>query len=225
MESVVHLPRPQYEEQLSRLHETILEMGDLVDTAITLAVSALETRDVALCERVITGDARLNELQRDVRERSFRLILNQEPRDRDLREIMGMQHMAAELERIGDHGVSIAKIARTICDLPERSRPLDLGTMTGYCRDQLRGVLAAVVSRDVERARAVARADDRVDRVYHRLFDELVHGLKEAENSGEALRDTNLVFIAHHLERIGDRVTNIAEDLVFEETGRIEELG
>ena len=84
-------------------------------------------------------------------------------------------------------------------------------------------ILAAVVARDVARARLVAARDDRVDRVYHRLFDELVQLMSEDGQS--AYRATNLVFVAHHLERIADRVTNIAEDLVYLETGVIEELG
>ena len=88
---------------------------------------------------------------------------------------------------------------------------------------QVRGILAAMVSRDVLQARRIAAGDDRVDRIYHRLFDDLIQMM--TEDNTTVFRATNLVFIAHHLERIADRVTNIAEDLVFLDSGAIEELG
>jgi phosphate transport system protein len=125
------------------------------------------------------------------------MILTQAPVARDLREIMGLLHMSAELERMGDHCVSIAKIARSLADFPQLSTHIDLPKMAQFCREQVRDILAGVVARDTGRARLVAARDDRIDRV----------------------------FVAHHLERIADRVTNIAEDLVYLETGVIEELG
>jgi phosphate transport system protein len=141
----------------------------------------------------------------------------------DLREIMSLLHMSSELERMGDHCVSIAKIARSLADLPELKPTVDLPKMAQYCGEQVRDILGAVVARDVARAREIAARDDRVDRVYHRLFDDLVQLM--TDDSDNVFRATNLVFIAHHLERIADRVTNIAEDLVFLELGMIEELG
>ncbi|MGI0129604.1 MAG: phosphate signaling complex protein PhoU, partial [Thermoplasmata archaeon] len=160
---------------------------------------------------------------RQVREQSFTIILTQTPVARDLREIMGLLHMSSELERMGDHCVSIAKIARSLADLPELETHVDLPKMAQFCREQVRDILSAVVARDVARARLVAARDDRIDRVYRRLFDELVELMNEDGRS--ASRATHLVFVAHHLERVADRVTNVAEDLVYLETGVIEELG
>ncbi|TMC50562.1 MAG: phosphate signaling complex protein PhoU [Chloroflexi bacterium] len=223
MDPLPHPHRAVLDAELRRVREVILTMGDHVDQAITLAISGLVNRDVALCSQVIADDARLNDLQREARELSFTVILTQSPVARDLREIMGFMHMAAELERMGDHCVSIAKIARNLADLPEMRAHVDLPRMAEYCADQVRDMLSALVARDPERARAVADRDDRVDRIYHRLFDDLVQLM--IDNSDCVYRATNLIFIAHHLERIGDRVTNLAEDLLFLETGRIEELG
>jgi phosphate transport system protein len=183
----------------------------------------LVERDVDICNAVIAEDSRVNELQREVRELSFNIILTQAPVAGDLREIMSMLHMSAELERMGDHSVSIAKIARTLSDLPELKPYVDLPKMAQFCSEQVRDILGAVVARDTDRAREVALRDDRVDRIYHRLFDDLVQVM--IDNSDNVFRATNLIFIAHHLERIADRVTNIAEDLVFLDTGVIEELG
>jgi len=220
------LPHPQrahFDEELQRIRSVVTEMGELVDTAISGAMVGLIERDVDASSVVIAEDARINELQREVREQSFTVILTQAPVARDLREIMGMLHMSSELERMGDHCVSIAKIARSLADFPELPTHVDLPKMASFCREQVRDILSAVVARDVSRARLVAARDDRIDRVYHRLFDELVQLM--AEDGRSAFRATNLVFVAHHLERIADRVTNIAEDLVYLETGVIEELG
>jgi phosphate transport system protein len=220
---IPHPQRPVFDEELRGVRAAVTQMGELVDRAISRAATGLEERDVETCTAVIAEDARINELQRDVRERSFTIILTQAPVARDLREIMGLLHMSSELERMGDHCVSIAKIARQLADFPELPTHVDLPKMAQFCREQVRDILSAVVARDVARARLVAARDDRIDRVYHRLFDELVQVMSEDGRS--AYRATHLVFVAHHLERIADRVTNIAEDLVYLESGLVEELG
>jgi phosphate transport system protein len=222
-EIISHPQRPVFDEELRGVRAAVTRMGELVDRAISLAAAGLAERDVDACTVVIAEDARINELQRQVRELTYTVLLTQQPVARDLREIMGLLHMSAELERMGDHCVSIAKIARSLADFPELSTHVDLPKMAQFCREQVRDILSAVVARDADRARLVAARDDRIDRVYHRLFDELVQVM--AEDSQNAYRATHLVFVAHHLERIADRVTNIAEDLVYLETGTIEELG
>lgn len=222
-EIIPHPRRGLLEQELARVRADIIQMGELVDGAISRAITGLLERDVDNCTIVIAEDARVNERQREVRELCFTIILTQAPVARDLREIMGLLHMSAELERIGDHCVSIAKIGRWLVDLPELRTYVDLPKMAHFCCEQIRDILAAVVARDVDRARLVAARDDRIDRIYHRLFEELVDLM--AEDTESAYQATHLVFVAHHLERIADRVTNIAEDLVFLKTGVIEELG
>jgi phosphate transport system protein len=222
-EPLHHPHRPLLQEEMAGIREQVLELGHRVDAAIAKAVQGLVERDVDLCARVIAEDHHLNDLQRDIRELCFTAILTQAPVARDLREIMGFQHMASELERMGDHCVSIAKIARTLADLPAVKPYVDLPAMGQLCAEQVRSMLSALVARDVDAARLVAAKDDRIDRVYHRVFDDLVQSM--VENSGNVYAATNLIFIAHHLERIADRVTNLAEDLVFLETGATEELG
>jgi phosphate transport system protein len=208
---------------MERIREQVLELGRRVDEAIARAIKGLVDRDVEVCARVIAEDHHVNELNREIRELCFTAILTQAPVARDLREIMGFQHMASELERMGDHCVSIAKIARLLADQPEVEPYVDMPAMGRLCAEQLRDILAALVARDVDAARLVAAKDDRIDRIYHRVFDDLVHCM--VESSDNVYSATNLMFVAHHLERIADRVTNLAEDLVFLETGGIEELG
>jgi len=124
---------------------------------------------------------------------------------------------------MGDHCVSIAKIGRQLADLPEIKPNVDLPSIAQLTQEQLRQMLSALVARDVDAARIVAAKDDRIDRMYHRVFDDLVQCM--VEDGSNVYAATNLIMVAHHLERIADRVTNLAEDLVFLETGSIEELG
>ena len=222
-EPLLHPHRALLDDELTRLRDIVTDMGEFVDKAITNAMLALTDRELSLGARVIAEDSVLNERQRELRELAFTVILTQTPVARDLREIIGLLYMSSEFERMGDHCVSIAKIARNLADLPELKGYADLPKMATFCSDQVRGIVAAVVSRDVMLARHIAASDDRVDRVYHRLFDDLIQQM--TEDPATVYRGTNLVFIAHHLERIADRVTNIAEDLVFLEVGSVEELG
>lgn len=218
-----HTHRPELQHELDRLRHGTVRLGEYVDRAIEKSIWGLTERNVDLCTAVIEEDAEVNDLERQLRELCFQTILTQAPVASDLREIMGLLHMSSELERMADHCVSIAKIARTLADLPPLEPAVDIPKMAQHCGEQVRDILAAVIARDVERARLVAARDDRVDRIYHRLFDELVQSM--VDHGDHVLRATNLVFIAHHLERIADRVTNIAEDLIFTETGVIEDLG
>jgi phosphate transport system protein len=222
-EPLLHPSQLSLSDELTHLRRIVADMGELVDAAITQATSGLAERDVSLCARVIADDALVNDRQRELRELSFSLIVRQSPEARELREIIGLLNMSSELERMGDHCVSIAKLARNLADLPALETYVDVPKMAAYCSDQVRGILAAMVSRDVIQARRIAAGDDRVDRIYHRLFDDLIQMM--TEDNTTVFRATNLVFIAHHLERIADRVTNIAEDLVFLDSGAIEELG
>jgi len=222
-EPLHHPHRPLLQEEMERIRALVLELGHRVDEAIAKALRGLVERDVDVCAQVIAGDHHLNVLQQEIRELCFTAILTQAPVARDLREIMGFQHMASELERMGDHCVSIAKIARALADLPEIKPYVDLPSMAQLCGEQVRSMLGALVARDVDAARVVAAKDDRIDRIYHRLFDDLVQCM--VDKSDNVYAATNLIFIAHHLERIADRVTNLAEDLVFLETGATEELG
>jgi phosphate transport system protein len=223
-EPLHHPHRPLLHEEMERLREQVLDLGHRVDEAIGRATHGLVDRDVEMCARVIAEDHHINELQREIRELCFTAVLTQAPVARDLREILGFQHMAAELERMGDHCVSIAKIGRSLADLPEIKPPsVDLPAIAQLTSEQLRGMLSALVARDTDAARIVAAKDDRIDRMYHRVFDDLVQCM--VEDGSNVYAATNLIMVAHHLERIADRVTNLAEDLVFLETGSIEELG
>src|SRR5207237_1532050 len=223
MDAIPQPARPVLEEDLERIRSVTLAMGDLVDQAIHRATDALVRRDVAIANEVIRGDVAVNALQADARQLCFTAIITQAPVARDLREIMGFQHMAGELERMGDHCVNIARVARDLADLPPLGDYVDIPKLSQQVAVQVRDILSALVAHDVDRARATAARDDLVNRLYHRLVDELI--LLMSENPENVYRGTNLIAVCQNFERIGDRVTNLAEDLVFLEAGDIEELG
>jgi phosphate transport system protein len=220
---VPHSMRSVLDRELADARELSLRMGEFVEDAIAASVAALVEGDAARCAAVVAGDPELNVLQLQMRELAVTTIITQAPVDGDLRRMLAYLHMSAELERMGDHCVSIAKIGRELCEHRPAGRLDDLTRMAELCGIQLNEMLAAVVEGDVEGARVVASHDDRVDRIYRRLFDEEVRATAAGEETPYCA--TRLTLVAHHLERIADRVTNMGEDLVYLQTGLVEELG
>jgi phosphate transport system protein len=223
MEPLAHPHRPSLETEQRQVRELVLEMGEMVDVAIAQATRALVDRDIETASRVIAGDSAVNARQAEVHEHCLSVILTQAPVARDLREILGFLHMSDELERMGDHCVNVARIARNLADLPPLSAPVDLAVLSRTCAEQVRDMLNALVARDIDRAREIAARDDRVDRMYHRIVDDILQLM--VADSRDIYAGTQMILVAMNLERIADRVTNLAEDLVFLETGNVEELG
>jgi phosphate transport system protein len=214
---------PLVVENLARIRATTLAMGDKVDEAIQRATDGLLHRDIATSNEVIRGDAEVNALQAETRQLCFTTILGQAPPARELRELLGFQHMAAELERMADHCVNIARVARDLADLPPLEDYVDIPKLSSLVAKQVRDILTALVSHDIDEARAVAARDDLINRLYHRLVDELIQIM--SDDPARVYQGTKLITACQNYERIADRVTNLAEDLVFLEAGDIEDLG
>lgn len=215
--------RTHFDQELTELKSGVLRMGSMVEQAISDSMRALVERDDALAEAVIARDMDLNELHRQLRESAFMIMATQQPVARDLRLIFSFQHMVLELERMGDHAVSIARGAIRLNSVPQLKPYIDLPQMAALTETQVHEILGVVIEADQDRARIIAKRDDEVDEIYHRLWRELVGYMVRDSNNVE--RAAVLLFIAKDLERIADRVTNIAEDVVFLHTGRIVELG
>jgi phosphate transport system protein len=211
-----------FDADLQRIRNVVLNMGDAVDRAMTRATRGLVDRDVELCTDVMRDDSRINALLVEVRELTF-AALAQASEPPQLREALGLLHMASELERMGDHCSSIARSGRELADMAPLSSTLELPQLSEACEAQVRDILGALMARDVDRARTIAARDDRVNRIHHRIVDDLIQLM--TEDGDAAYRGTQLIKVAQNFERIGDRVTNLAEDLIFLESGRIEELG
>jgi phosphate transport system protein len=220
------MPRLTFEKELASLRESLVRMGTLVESQIEAALDALRRRDGGAAEKVRTQDQYLNELLKQIREQVFMVISTQQPVARDLRHLMGIQYIATELERMGDYAVRIARMTGTLVGLPDRPLRAEFGIMGELAIGQVHDILEALIEENELHAREVAGRDNEIDRLYHRVFEELVAEIGSGKtDSDDALRSVTLLLVAHNLERIADRVTNVAEDIVFLETGQVVELG
>jgi phosphate transport system protein len=217
-----HPSRAGLDAEMREVKDGILRMGSLVEEQIRATMDALIAHDGDAATRVIISDGRINEMQRDVSGMITRAIATQSPVARDLRFLLSLDHVGYELERMGDHAASVAKQVRKLAPEPPLKRYVDLPAMGELAATLVGGILRALVGIDVEAARAVAARDDEIDVLYHRTFDEVVALMRADPDNVE--RGTRILFAAHYLERIGDRVTNIAEDVVFLASGEIEDL-
>ncbi len=219
------MAREEFEQELEALRESLVRLATQVESQIDESLTALRKRDREGADGVRRNDRNLNELFRQIREQCFIVIATQQPVARDLRTLMGVLYIAAELERMGDYAVRIARMTGTLAGLPNMPLRPEFGIMGELAVQQVRDILDALIAQDETRAREVAAKDDEIDRLYHRVFDDLIEEMGNGTDSDGALRAVTLMLVAHNLERIGDRVTNVAEDIVFLETGQVVELG
>ena len=217
-----HSARRGFEEALETVKDDVLRLGGLVEDALERAGRALVERDVDLADRVRWDDSTTNELQRSINLEITGLIVTQAPVARDARELLALYHAAAELERMGDYAVSIAKLAQQLAAEPEVPMLRQLPEMERLCREQLHDAMRALVDVSEEDARAVCARDDELDHLYASVYEDSMALM--AVSPDRVKQATHMLFAAHHLERLGDRVTNIGEDVVYLATGNIEDL-
>jgi phosphate transport system protein len=216
------MPRDNFHQELREIEEAVITMATLVESAIARSMQALTQRDAVLAEGVVASDGEVNELQRTIRSRCINVIALQAPVARDLRELITVQLVINELERMGDHAVGISKQALRIRDYEISPVAYELSELAKLVRQQVRACIQAFVDVNVQQAREICMKDDEIDEQYRTIFDEVL-GLMTRDASMAPLA-TSLLFIAHDLERIGDRVTNICEDVIYMVSGQIEEL-
>ncbi len=214
--------RDTLDREEREIKDNVLRLGSMVADQIQRAVEALERHDADLAMEVITGDGRLNEAQRLISALVARTIATQQPVARDLRFLLALDHVAYDLERMGDHASSVAKQARKLAPVGTIEATGKLAEMGRLTSSLTREVLRALVDQDEQLARSVAAQDDQVDDLYHGVFADMLELMRaDPDNVDSGAR---VLFAAHYLERIGDRVTNVAEDVVFLATGETEDL-
>ena len=216
------VPRASLDREDRVIKETLLRMASLIEERIRLTVEALETHDAALALTVIEGDVEINAMQAEALDHIITTIATQAPVARDLRFLLTLDHIAYELERIGDSIANVAKRVRDVAPYPSLAEYVGIPEMGRLAALILADIGRALVDSDVSVARAVASQDDAIDAYYHRATDDLIR-LSQADPANVE-RAARLLIAAHYLERIGDRVTNIAEDVVFLATGEHEDL-
>lgn len=214
--------RITYENQLQELSDLVVTMASMVDKAIARSMEALRVQDVALAKEVRKGDKAINQLQRQGENMAITLIATQGPMARDLRMIASTMTILSNLERMGDYAAGIAKIVIETAN-EELLKPLvDLPRMSQLAREMLDESITAYIEQDAEHARLVAIRDDGVDDLYEQIFRELLTYMME--DARVITRATHLLWAAHNIERIADRVTNICERVVYTVSGEFEEL-
>jgi phosphate transport system protein len=214
--------RPTLDREEGEIKDNVLRMGSLVEDQILAAIDALVSHDAEKALAVIVADGRINEAQRHVTTLIAKTIATQQPVARDLRFLLSLDHVAYELERIGDHASSVAKQARRLAPEPPLEHFVHLPSMGRLGAQLVHGILRALVDIDEGVARQVAAGDDEIDNLYHRTFEEVLDLMRADPANVE--RGARILLAAHYLERIGDRVTNIAEDVVYLASGEVEDL-
>ncbi len=216
------VPRPTLDQQLQSLQDDLMRMGSRLDSAIERALQALVNRDVNLARQLVAEDEQINALRYQIEEGCFTTLATQQPTARDLRAVMAAFSIAADLERMADHAAGIATITIRLGAEPLLKPLIDIPRMAEACREMLRQALEAYVARDIAKARAVAKMDDVIDDLYQQVFRELLTFMLEDPHT--LSRALPLLFVAHNLERIGDRAVNVAERTVFIASGELKEF-
>lgn len=208
--------RSRLDDALERLNHEMIEMGALCEEAISLAAEALTGGDAALAAKVAPRDREIDQKERDIENLCLKLILQQQPVARDLRQISAALKMITDMERIGDQAEDIAEI---VTFLPRGSHEecAQLGGMAAAARRMVTDSVDAYVRRDPDLARQVIRGDDVVDEAFLRVKERLIAMIAADPGEGEYALD--LLMIAKYLERIADHATNLAEWVIYAVTG------
>lgn len=214
--------RDTFEKLVNDLKTDLLKLGVVTARTIVDGVDALRTRDAVLAHSLIDRDDEINRMRYDIEERSYELIATQQPLASDLREILSILLIAIELERIADHSKNLGEIVIHMGNEPLLKPLIDIPRMAETCESMLSQALDAFSRNDPVLGRAVCARDDEIDNLYKQVFRELMTYVME--DSRTVNRAMNLLFAAHNLERIGDRITNIGERVIYAATGKLEEL-
>lgn len=216
------MTRAAFHKSLKDLENEVIMMAEMVSKALNSALEALKERDIAASRKVVKGDAQINRMRFDIENKCMLLLATQQPMAVDLRVLASIINIITDLERIGDHAEGIAKISVSIGKKPLVKPLIDMPRMTEQADSMLKRCMTAFVERDAKAAKAICDEDDVVDEYYDHIYNELVLMMI---SDPKIIKDaTYLIWAAHNIERIADRVTNIAERVVYMVTGKMEEM-
>ncbi|MBQ1393068.1 MAG: phosphate signaling complex protein PhoU [Lachnospiraceae bacterium] len=214
--------RNRFDRQLQELNNEMIEMGAMIESAIEKAVSALVNQDVEKAKEAVKGDDIINHQEKNIENLCLKLLLQQQPVARDLRQISAALKMITDMERIGDHAADISEITILLAGQPYLKKLEHIQEMAKETMQMIVNAVDAFVEKDKEKAIAVMKRDDVVDDLFDKVKKELIRLIHENPDNGEQAAD--LLMIAKYFERIGDHATNISEWVVFSITGIHKEL-
>ena len=215
--------RSQFEEDLTKLHDKFEKMGQDVNIAISKSVMAFIDHDKSLAKEVIAEDDKINAKEQDLEKKSFEMIALQQPVTLDLRKIVTIMKASSDLERMGDHAVSIAK---STIRVKGNKRVLEIeneiSEMATHVMAMVSEVLVAYINTDSQKAIEIAISDKVTNEYFKSIYRHSIRAMQE--NPETVIVGADYLQVAGYLERIGDYVTNICEWIVYLTTGKIEEL-
>ena len=215
--------RAGLDQGLEQLRRDLRRLASMVDVAIEQSVASLARLDRVGADRVIVGDKSINDLRYAIEDAAVHIIAMQQPIAGDLRFVIAVLMVTSELERMGDYCVGIAKITKLHGDRALLKPLIDIPRMAEAVRGMLRGSVDALITKNAFLAEAIAAQDDEIDRLYDQIYRELLTYMLNDPTTID--RATWLLWAAHNLERMGDRVQNICERTVYEATGVLKEFG
>jgi len=222
LQNEVPMIRKTFENELQQVKDDVLVLGSMVEQAILDSVEALKKRDLQAAEKILEADRQINKKRFEIENQLMILIATQQPMAHDLRLLASTMEIISELERMGDYAKGIANINIRMGNEALLKPLIDVPRMAQKGTDMLHRALTAYVNEDVEAAKAIPIEDDEVDALYNQVYRELMTFVISDPKTME--RANWLIWVAHNLERVADRVTNICERTVFIVTGELVEI-
>src|SRR5580658_2669028 len=207
------MTRIRFQQSLDELKENLLVMAGLAEQAIQRAIEAYRVRDLSICDLVSRSEIAINRLERDIDQAALDLLAMEQPMAIDLRFILSVIKINADLERVGDSAKSISDRVRSIDQMAVAELPVDIPRMANLAADMVRKSLQSFIEADAELARGVLTMDDAVDSMNRAAYKSLTKVMEE--QSHLAPQALNALMICRSLERVADHATNIAEDVIF----------
>ena len=209
--------RKKFDEQLANLNKQLVEMSELVKTAIANTNTALIERNVELARQVILADDEIDHMEKEIESLCLKLIIKQQPVASDLRLVSAVLKILTDVERIGDHASDISEIICMINGREYIKKMEDIPQMATITQEMVQKSIVAFVNKDIDLAKEVIATDDQVDDLFVAVKDELITLINNNHEYGDQAID--LIMIAKYFERIGDHAVNVAEWVIFSLTG------
>lgn len=211
------MTRNSFDLKLQQLHEDLMAMGEAVAKQIEDSIDALKKQDEILAEKVIQKDDVIDDFEEDIEDKCIKLMATEQPLASDLRRIFITTKIITDLERMGDHAVDIAKIAKKLIGETYIKELIDIPNMAKIVEKMIKDSLEVYITTDISRAHEVSKMDDQVDILFKSIFDELLVIMRNDQTTIN--QASQFLFICKFLERMADHATNICEWTIYLECG------